>query len=39
MTVVEIVAVVFGLACVWLTVRQNILCWPAGLVQVQVGPQ
>lgn len=31
---IEAVAVVFGLACVWLTVRQNIWCWPTGLVQV-----
>jgi nicotinamide mononucleotide transporter len=31
---VEIVAVVFGLLCVWLTTRQSIWCWPAGLVQV-----
>lgn len=30
----EATAVVFGLACVWLTVRQNIWCWPTGLVQV-----
>lgn len=32
----EIVATVFGLLCVWLTVRQNIWCWPTGLVQVLV---
>jgi nicotinamide mononucleotide transporter len=30
----EVVAVVFGLACVALTVRQNVWCWPTGLVQV-----
>lgn len=30
----EIVATVFGLTCVWFTVRQNIWCWPTGLVQV-----
>jgi nicotinamide mononucleotide transporter len=30
----EPVAAVFGLVCVWLTVRQNIWCWPTGLVQV-----
>ncbi len=36
MTAIEIVAVVFGLACVWLTVKQNIWCWPAGLVQVSL---
>lgn len=34
MTLIEIVAVAFGLTCVWLTIRQNIWCWPAGLVQV-----
>lgn len=32
----EIVATVFGLLCVWLSVRQNIWCWPTGLVQVLV---
>lgn len=36
MTSIEIVAVVFGLAAVWLTVRQSIWCWPAGLVQVSL---
>ncbi len=34
MTTIEIIATVFGLTCVWLTVRQNIWCWPTGLVQV-----
>ncbi|MFC1829651.1 nicotinamide riboside transporter PnuC [Thermodesulfobacteriota bacterium] len=34
MTWIEAIAVVFGLICVWLTVRQNIWCWPTGLVQV-----
>ncbi|MCR9115846.1 MAG: nicotinamide riboside transporter PnuC [bacterium] len=34
MTWIEGVAVVFGLLCVWLTIRQNIWCWPTGLVQV-----
>ena len=34
MQIVEIVAAVFGLVCVILTIRQNIWCWPAGLVQV-----
>lgn len=34
MTIIEGAAVVFGLICVWLTVRQNIWCWPTGLVQV-----
>jgi nicotinamide mononucleotide transporter len=31
---IEATAVLFGLLCVWLTIRQNILCWPTGLVQV-----
>jgi nicotinamide mononucleotide transporter len=34
MSSIEIIAVVFGLLCVWLTIRQNIWCWPTGLVQV-----
>ena len=34
MTPIEATAVIFGLLCVWLTVRQNIWCWPTGLVQV-----
>jgi nicotinamide mononucleotide transporter len=31
---IELVATVFGFLCVWLTIRQNIWCWPVGLVQV-----
>ena len=34
MSFIETSAVLFGLACVWLTVRQNIWCWPTGLVMV-----
>ncbi|MBU2552384.1 MAG: nicotinamide riboside transporter PnuC [Proteobacteria bacterium] len=34
MTPIEITAAVFGFVCVWLTVRQNVWCWPTGLVQV-----
>ncbi len=30
----EITATVFGLICVFLTIRQNIWCWPTGLIQV-----
>jgi len=30
----EIVAVVFGLLCVVLTVKLSVWCWPAGLIQV-----
>jgi len=31
---IEAIAVVFGLLAVWFVVRQNIWCWPTGLVQV-----
>ncbi len=31
---IEAFATFFGLACVLLTIRQHILCWPTGLVQV-----
>jgi nicotinamide mononucleotide transporter len=31
---IESTATFFGLLCVWLTVRQNIWCWPTGLLQV-----
>lgn len=31
---IEALAVIFGLLCVGLTVKQNILCWPTGLIQV-----
>lgn len=34
MTWIEGIAAVCGLLCVWLIVRQNILCWPTGLIQV-----
>lgn len=34
MNPLEAIAVFFGVACVWLTIKQNILCWPAGLIQV-----
>jgi len=34
MSGLEIAAVVFGLACVYPTIRQSVLCWPAGLIQV-----
>jgi len=36
MTEIEVIAVIFGFACVWLTMRQNIWCWPTGLVQVML---
>jgi nicotinamide mononucleotide transporter len=31
---VELIATVFGVACVWLYVRRSIWAWPVGLVQV-----
>lgn len=34
MSPIEIVAVISGLLCVALTIRQNVWCWPTGLVQV-----
>lgn len=36
MNPLEIVASLFGFACVYLTTRQSIYCWPAGLVQVSL---
>ncbi|AFZ55668.1 nicotinamide mononucleotide transporter [Anabaena cylindrica FACHB-243] len=34
MTYIEIIAAIFGLVSVWLTVKENIWCWPTGLVMV-----
>jgi nicotinamide mononucleotide transporter len=34
MSLVEGIAALFGFVCVWLTVRQNIWCWPVGIIQV-----
>ncbi len=34
MSWIEIIAVALGIATVFLTVRQNMWCWPTGLVQV-----
>ncbi|WP_459558434.1 nicotinamide mononucleotide transporter family protein [Lacunimicrobium album] len=34
MSSIEWIAAAFGFLCVWLTIRQNVLCWPVGLVQV-----
>lgn len=34
MSLIEWLATLFGLACVWLYVRQSIWSWPTGLVQV-----
>lgn len=36
MSIIEILAVGFGLLAVWFTVRQNIWCWPMGLIQVSL---
>jgi nicotinamide mononucleotide transporter len=34
MTLIELIATLFGLACVWLYIRQSVWSWPTGLVQV-----
>ncbi len=34
MSTLEIVAAVFGLLSVWFTVKENIWCWPTGLIMV-----
>ncbi len=34
MPIIEGIATFFGLICVWLTVKQNIWCWPTGIAQV-----
>jgi nicotinamide mononucleotide transporter len=34
MTLIEGIATLFGLICVWLTIKQNIWCWPTGIIQV-----
>ena len=34
MTPIEITAVIFGFLCVYFTIKENIWCWPTGLVQV-----
>jgi nicotinamide mononucleotide transporter len=34
MTWIELIATLFGLACVWFYIRQSIWSWPTGLVQV-----
>ena len=36
MSALEVVAVIFGLLCVTLVVRQSIWCWPTGLIQVSL---
>lgn len=34
MSYLEIVAILFTLACVWLTVKRSIWCWPTGIIGV-----
>ncbi|MEW5747701.1 MAG: nicotinamide riboside transporter PnuC [Candidatus Thermoplasmatota archaeon] len=34
MNVIEVLGVVTGLLTVWLTVRQKVLCWPIGIVNI-----
>ena len=34
MTLIEIVAVVLGLISVWLVIRQNVICYPLGIISV-----
>ena len=36
MTPIEIIAVVAGFLCVYYTIKENILCWPTGLLQVSL---
>ena len=36
MNFVEIFGVIFGFICVWLTIRENIWCWPVGIVNVSL---
>ena len=36
MTTLELIASALGVLSVWLTVRQNPLCWPIGLVMVSL---
>lgn len=34
MQIIEIIAVIFSLLSVWLTSKNNILCWPTGIIGV-----
>src|SRR6478735_2043476 len=34
MTVLGLIAFVFGVLGVWLTIKQNILCWPVSIIAV-----
>ena len=34
MSIIEAIATIFGLVCVWFSVKQNIWTWPTGIVQV-----
>lgn len=34
--VLELLGLIFGLVCVWLLIKQNILTWPAGIIYVLI---
>lgn len=36
MSVIELIAASLGVLAVWLTIRQNLWCWPIGLVMVLI---
>lgn len=36
MSTIELIAVICGFLCVFFTIRENIWCWPTGLVQVSL---
>jgi nicotinamide mononucleotide transporter len=36
LTIIEIAATIFGFASVYLTVKENIWCWPTGLIMVSL---
>ncbi len=31
---IECIAVIFSLLCVWLTAKKNVLCWPIGIIGI-----
>ncbi|NLF96897.1 MAG: nicotinamide mononucleotide transporter, partial [Candidatus Riflebacteria bacterium] len=36
MSPIEVVAVIAGFLCVYFTIKENIWCWPTGLLQVSL---
>ena len=36
MSLIELIAASLGVLAVWLTIRQNLWCWPIGLVMVLI---